>query len=226
MELQEFNIWRPEEKEGRKTIKRTIKKVQLTKSIENTSIFDEKIYTWLINNAPLLEPAKEFLFQERRLKEDVVQKLRIGSVIDSKILIDLVGVQSRYLGSNEKAPRFQFMSSQKTRLYNLQIINSLKRGDKLYVSEGITDCLALLSDGLNAVAIPSATILPLEDLVMLKNYDLHMYPDQDEAGQKAFIALRRFFVNHYSMVKAEVLPEGVKDYCDFYLKKQETFGKE
>ena len=265
----EFNIWRPEEKEGRKAIKRTIKKVQLTKSIENTSIFDEKIYTWLINNAPLLEPAKEFLFQERRLKEDVVQKLRIGSVIDSKILIDtlvkifglerclktglvrqgdyglyfyfytpcllfpyydqdgmLVGVQSRYLGSNEKAPRFQFMSSQKTRLYNLQIINSLKRGDKLYVSEGITDCLALLSDGLNAVAIPSATILPLEDLVMLKNYDLHMYPDQDEAGQKAFIALRRFFVNHYSMVKAEVLPEGVKDYCDFYLKKQETFGKE
>ena len=261
----EFNIWRPEEKGDRKTIKRTIKKYQLPKSVENTSIFDEKIYTWLINNAPLLKQAKEFLFLERRLKEDVVQKLRIGSVIDSKILIDslvkrfgveiclktglvrqgdyglyfyfytpcllfpyfdfdgkLVGVQSRYLGSNEKAPRFQFMSLQKTRLYNMPILNSLKCGDKLFISEGITDCLALLSDGLNAVAIPSATILPLEDLVILKNYDLHMYPDQDEAGQKAFIALRRFFVNHYSTVKAEVLPEGVKDYSDFYIKKQET----
>lgn len=138
----------------------------------------------------------------------------------------LIGIQSRYLGTNEKAPRFQFMSSQKTRLYNLPILNSLNRGDKLYISEGITDCLALLSDGLNAVAIPSATILPLEDLILLKNYELHMYPDRDEAGQKAFMALRRFFINHYSTVRAEALPEGVKDYCDYYIKKQEIYGKE
>ena len=96
----------------------------------------------------------------------------------------------------------------------------------MHISEGITDCLALLSDGLDAVAIPSATILPMEDLVLLKNYDLYMYPDQDEAGLKAFIALRRFFVNHYSTVKAKELPDGVKDYCDFYIKKQESYGRE
>ena len=70
----------------------------------------------------------------------------------------LIGVQSRYLGTNEKAPRFQFMSSQKTRLYNLPILNCLDRGDKLYISEGITDCLALLSDGLKAVAIPARSV--------------------------------------------------------------------
>ncbi len=138
----------------------------------------------------------------------------------------LIGVQSRYLGINAKVPRFQFVSSQKTRLYNLPILNNLKRGDKLYISEGITDCIALLSDDLNAVAIPSATILPMEDLVLLRNYDLHMYPDQDDAGQNAFMALRRFFVNHYSTVKIEKLPEGVKDYCDFYIKKQEADGKD
>lgn len=70
--------------------------------------------------------------------------------------------------------------------------------------------------GENAVAIPSATILPLEDLVTLRSYDLHMYPDQDEAGQLAFMELRSFFVNHYAMLKEEKLPEGVKDYCDYY----------
>ncbi|WP_213065500.1 toprim domain-containing protein, partial [Acinetobacter baumannii] len=68
------------------------------------------------------------------------------------------------------------MSSQKTRLFNLPVLNTMSRGDRLYISEGITDCLALLSNGLKAVAIPSATILPLEDLVLLKGYDLHMYP--------------------------------------------------
>ena len=132
----------------------------------------------------------------------------------------LVGIQSRYLGEKKEAPRFQFLSSQKTRLFNLPILNKLKRGDKLYISEGITDCLAMLSSGLNAVAIPSATIQPLEDLILLKNYDLHMYPDQDEAGQRALMDLRRFFVNNYSTVKAEKLPEGVKDYCEYYISTQ------
>lgn len=92
----------------------------------------------------------------------------------------LVGIQSRYLGDKKDAPRFQFLAAQKTRLFNLPILNTLKMGEKLYISEGITDCLAMLSSGLKAVAIPSATIQPLEDLILLKNYDLRMYPDQDE----------------------------------------------
>jgi DNA primase len=129
----------------------------------------------------------------------------------------LVGIQSRYLGEKNDVPRFQFLAAQKTRLFNLPILNTLKMGDKLYISEGITDCLAMLSSGLKAVAIPSATIQPVEDLILLKNYDLHMYPDQDDAGQRAYMELRRFFVNNYSMVKAEKLPEGVKDYCDYYI---------
>ena len=132
----------------------------------------------------------------------------------------LVGVQSRYLGENINVPRFQFVASQKTRLFNLPVLNKLKQGDKLYLSEGITDCLAMLSAGIDAVAVPSATILPFEDLVMLKKYDLRMYPDQDEAGISAFKALRRFFVNHHSAIKEEKLPEGVKDYCDYYVKSQ------
>ena len=137
----------------------------------------------------------------------------------------LVGIQSRYLGQNSDAPRFQFLAAQKSRLYNLPILNTMERGDLLYISEGITDCLALLSSGFKAVAIPSATIQPLEDLILLKNYDLHMYPDQDEAGQKAFMGLRRFFVNNYSMVKIEKLPGGAKDYCDYYIS-QVSDGKE
>ena len=130
----------------------------------------------------------------------------------------LIGIQSRYLGDRKEAPRFQFMSSQKTRVFNLPILNTMKRGDKLYISEGITDCLALLSTDMKAVAIPSATILPMEDLVLLRSYDLHMYPDQDEAGQRAFMELRRFYVNNYSTLKAEILPDGMKDFCEYYIK--------
>ena len=131
---------------------------------------------------------------------------------------NLIGVQSRYLGTNQKATRFQFTSSQTTRLYNLSILNNLKKGETLYLSEGITDCLALLSDGLNAVAIPSATILPTADLFLLKDYNLHMFPDKDDAGQKAFRSLVSFFINHYSIVQKEELPEGCKDYSEYHIK--------
>lgn len=130
---------------------------------------------------------------------------------------NLVGMQSRYLGDNTDAPRFQFLSSQKTRLFNLPIINRIEYGDDLYISEGITDCLALLSDGKNAVAIPSATILPTNDLYELKNYRLHMYPDQDDAGERAINTLKRFFINHYTILKEESLQKGIKDYCDQYI---------
>lgn len=132
----------------------------------------------------------------------------------------LIGIQSRYLGNKDGAPRFQFMSSCKARVFNLPILGTMNYGDCLYISEGITDCLALLSSGFKAIAIPSATILPKEDLVLLKYYDLHMFPDQDAAGRKAFTELRGFFVNHYATVKAEKLPDNVKDYCDYYISTQ------
>lgn len=130
---------------------------------------------------------------------------------------ELVGLQSRYLGTNHDAPRFQFISSQKTRVYNLPILNYLKNGDELYISEGITDCLALLSAGKNAVAIPSATILPRIDLVGLKTYKLRMYPDRDDAGKKAYKELRRFFINHGTFIEEDLLPDGIKDYSELYL---------
>jgi DNA primase len=132
----------------------------------------------------------------------------------------LIGIQSRYIGDKENAPRFQFQSSQKTRLFNLPMLNGMKSGDILYISEGITDCLALLSAGKKAVAIPSATILPEGDLILLKDYDLHMFPDNDDAGRRAFRELRRFFVNNYSTLKEERLPEGIKDYCMYYVKQK------
>lgn len=254
-----FNICWPENDEQKKPVRRKVKRIYLPKKEDVIGEFDEELYTWLIENAKLSEQAKRFLFEERRFKEEVIERLNIKSVtLPQKaitMLIDrfgekrclksrllkkgqyglyfyfytpcllfpyyerdgrLMGLQSRYLGEIEDVPRFQFLSSRKTRLFNLPILNTLNRGDKLFISEGITDCMALLSSGQNAVAIPSATILPLEDLVTLRSYDLHMFPDQDEAGQRAFVELRIFFVNHYAMLKAEKLPEGTKDYCDYY----------
>jgi hypothetical protein len=42
------------------------------------------------------------------------------------------------------------------------------------------------------------------------------YPGQDDAGKKAFVALRRYFINHYTNLIEEILPEGSKDYSEYF----------
>lgn len=264
-----FNLWYPENREYRRPAKKKVAKIFIPTEKKDAFLFDIELCNWLIDNAKLSEQAKSFLFKERYLKADVIQKLNIKSVSDPQKAVEalvshfgeerclksglvrkrgntmffffstpcllfpyyekngeLLGIQSRYLGGSRDVPRFQFMASYKTRVFNLPILNTLKYGNSLYISEGITDCLAMLSSGLNAVAIPSATILPKEDLALLKSYDLHMFPDQDEAGQKAFLDIRKFFVNLYSMVRAEQLPTDVKDYSEYYISTHVQDGKQ
>lgn len=129
----------------------------------------------------------------------------------------LTGIQTRYIGSEKSAPRFQFISGFKTSVFNLQILQSLKPKDKLFISEGITDCLALLSTGKNAVAIPSASILPDLDLWRLRIYDLHMYPDNDDAGIKAYETLLSKMIDNSSYIWKESVPHQFKDYSEYYL---------
>lgn len=130
---------------------------------------------------------------------------------------NITGLQTRYLGDNQEAPRFQFLSKEKTRLYNMPILNGISSSDEVYISEGITDCLALLSAGKKAVAIPSATNLPELDLMDLCSFNLSMYPDNDDAGRKAFNSLRTFFINQYTILARKQLPATCKDYCDYFV---------
>ena len=226
-------------------LRRLIEKASLSEEAQKF-LFEERhfkkevIQNLNIKSVTDSNKVKEYLLstfgEERCIKSGVVRRGKYGLYfyfITPSLLFPyyekdgkLVGIQSRYLGTKKDVPRFMFLASQKTRLFNLPILNTLNRGDSLYISEGITDCLAMLSSGLKAVAIPSATIQPLEDLILLKNYDLHMYPDQDDAGQRAFTEVRSFFVKNYSWLKAEKLPAGVKDYCEYYISTQEADDKE
>lgn len=233
------------------------KKIQKIK--EEKKFFAKEVAEFIIENSILTEAARNFLFEERKLRPEIIHELKIVSIdtpwellrkmevrFDTKTLADsgivrvsngkcyfrlfspcliipyfdvngeLVGLQSRYLGTSEGAPRFQFLSSQKTHLFNLPILKTMNRNDELYISEGITDCLALLSSGKKAVAIPSATILPEKDLTKLTEFKLRMYPDQDDAGEQAFVCLQRFFIRQLTFLKAIRLPEGFKDYSDYY----------
>ena len=123
-------------------------------------------------------------------------------------------------------PRFRFPAGSRCGIYNLPVLNLLKPGEDLYITEGCSDCWAMLSSGHKAIAIPSATLLTREDVELLKNLgtspygedgrglSFHMYPDRDEPGERLFLQLQEVLPN---LVHHQLLP-GCKDYSDYYLK--------
>ncbi len=119
----------------------------------------------------------------------------------------------------QDAPRFRFPSGARCSIYNLPVIRRLKPGERLFITEGCSDCWAMLSAGHKAIAIPSATLLKPEDKQLLTDIgrlyqvEFHMFPDQDVPGESLFMQLREMLpqlVHHQ-------LPPGCKDFSEYYL---------
>ena len=120
-------------------------------------------------------------------------------------------------GDGGGLPRFRFPRGSHVGMYNKPVIRRLKADDELWITEGPSDCWAILSAGKKAVAIPSATSLTMADIGLLRDglpdgVSLHMYPDNDEPGMLLFEGLKRWF----PQLKGHVLPQGFKDFGQWY----------
>ena len=185
----------------------------------------------------LSQAARRFLFDERRLDPRVVRWCRLTSWRDRQgtdwLQIPyydregrLVGVQNRNLVRGS-LPRFRFPAGSQCGIYNLPVLNLLRPGEPLYITEGCSDCWAMLSSGHKAIAIPSATLLKPADVELLKSLnpspsgeqegglstEFHMYPDRDEPGERLFLQLQQ----HLPRLEHHQLPPGCKDYSDYYV---------
>ena len=194
---------------------------------------DIEYLSTLIARPVINAEAAHFLYDERKIDPRVVKWCRLTSISEpmpcwrwGKAFYDapsllipyrdldgrLLSVQGRYMGKEEK-PRFRFPRGSHVGMYNKPVIRRLKSGDELWITEGPSDCWAMLSAGYKAVAIPSATSLTRADISVLRDglpegVSLHMYPDNDEPGMKLFEDLRRWFPE----LQGHVLPEGCKDF--------------
>ena len=124
-------------------------------------------------------------------------------------------------------PRFRFPYGSNCHIYNLPVLKLLKPGEELYIAEGCSDCWALLSSGHKAIAIPSATLLKPKDLEPLSalssklSTTFHMFPDQDLPGERLFLKLKELLPN---LIRHQ-LPQGCKDYSDYYLSQVLTVNR-
>ena len=192
--------------------------------------FDASRYERFFERPWLNDEARKFLFEERRLDPRVVRWCRLTSWKDKQQVPwlqtpyydrdgKLVGVQNRNLMKGA-IPRFRFPQGAECSIYNLPVLNLMKPGETLFITEGCSDCWSMLSAGHKAIAIPSATLLKRKDAEQLSilnsqlSIEFAMYPDRDEPGERLFLQLKERLPN---MVHHQ-LPPDCKDFSDFYLK--------
>ena len=191
--------------------------------------FDATRYERFFERPWLNEAARRFLYDERRLDQRVVRWCRLTSWTDrqgvSWLQIPyynqegrLIGVQNRNLVRGA-LPRFRFPAGSQCSIYNLPVLNLLRPGEDLYITEGCSDCWAMLSAGHKAIAIPSATLLTKKDAEQLSMVNVqwsikfHMYPDRDAPGERLFLQLQQVLP---SLVHHQ-LPPDCKDFSEYYL---------
>ena len=213
--------------------------------ISHQTSFDASRYARYFDHPFLNEPARKFLFDERRLDPRVVRWCRLTSWTDKQgtpwLQIPyydrsgrLTGVQNRNLSPSnlpqkgEASPRFRFPQGSRCGIYNLPVLNLLRPGEPLFITEGSSDCWAMLSAGHKAIAIPSATLLTKQDVELLKHLGdsmhplplegaggrlFHMFPDRDAPGERLFLQLQKVLptLQHHQ------LPPDCKDFSDYYL---------
>lgn len=118
-----------------------------------------------------------------------------------------------------EAPRFRFPYGSRCTVYNLPVTAMLRPGEPLFITEGCSDCWAMLSAGHKAIAIPSATLLSQADKALLRDLTqrlgtfFHMFPDRDAPGERLFMQLREVLpgLQHHQ------LPVDCKDFAEYYV---------
>ena len=198
------------------------------------ALFEASRYARFFEHPWLNDEARRFLFDERRLDPRVVSWCRLTSWRDKQQVPwlqipyydregRLVGVQNRNLVKGA-TPRFRFPQGSRCGIYNLPVLNLLRPGEPLFITEGCSDCWAMLSAGHKAIAIPSATLLTREDVELLSTLSsprggregvasFHMFPDRDAPGERLFLQLQQVLPS----LQHHQLPPDCKDFSDYYL---------
>lgn len=150
----------------------------------------------------------------------------------------LVSVQSRYLGKKKsesssdmdkvsidevkpkEIPRFKFAPGSHRMIYGLDRLKDCPPDEPLLITEGPSDCWTALTLGIHAIAIPSATLFDRRFQGLLAGRNLHIFPDQDEAGLSLYFELKKAL----PCLVYHQLPEGCKDLSEYYLKLRRRDG--
>ena len=164
------------------------------------------------------------IWGDERLYKCGLLKIKDGSYISSwwrytivfpyfNLENKVVYLQGRYIDHDNL--RWVNLPNVKSSLYNMNILNDCRRGEKIYIAEGITDTLTLNQKGYNSIGIMGANNFKKEYVFLLINYEIWIVPDNDNGGNKFFKDVQEKFAS-YKSVRRLTFDKNFNDITDYY----------
>ena len=116
--------------------------------------------------------------------------------------------------------RFSFPNHSDSFIFNLQDVLNADTETPIFIAEGGTDCLALLSEGKKAIAISGAGAFKEEYIKYLKDKNLFMFADNDDSGKSLFAKIDKALRAYGNYLHQMTLGPKYKDYSEYYAEKR------
>ena len=119
--------------------------------------------------------------------------------------------------------KYQSTAGVANRLFNSDILKTLKKGERVYLCEGEFDTMILEQYGKHAVGVLGVSNYEDDTIKRLNDFDLVIAFDSDEQGRKEALKISNIFYKQTGReVIREKLPEGIKDITELIVKRQQN----
>jgi DNA primase len=163
----------------------------------------------LLKEAGLVSDGGNLIFFQHRLIIPFIEEGRI------------VFLQARRIDDGH--PRYMHLK-RPVPLYNKDTLKGLNEGDRVYICEGVFDAMIMEQEGYRAVAILGVNSFKPEMVGLFRGLEVVLCLDNDESGRRGVETIARMFWEQGQIVRQKVLPEGVKDITEYFLRHR-TIGE-
>ncbi|EHJ48858.1 zinc finger, CHC2-family protein [Solidesulfovibrio carbinoliphilus subsp. oakridgensis] len=125
-------------------------------------------------------------------------------------------IQARRL--EQGGPKYINISNIQKPMFNLDILRKLKPGSRVYICEGVFDCIVGWQFKLNTVGILGVGSFKDEWVDLFANFNIVIIPDADEAGEAFGLKVQKVFAKMAKVIQIVKLPNG-SDLNDFLTEK-------
>jgi len=209
---------------------------------ESRGLTDETIKHFQLFSIKDYKKTKEFLLKRFKLEtlQDLVlinRKQNRFLFIKHKIIIPviedgkIVAIRGRYFDKGFSDPAifkntFSFGKYNSTagvanRLFNWDILKTLKKGEGVDLCEGEFDTMILHQHGKHAVGVLGVSNYNDQTIKRLNDFDLVIAFDNDTQGRKEALKISNLFYKQTGReVIREKLPDGIKDITELFIYKK------
>ena len=87
------------------------------------------------------------------------------------------------------------------RLFNGDVLNKIRPDENLIICEGEFDTMILAQEGYNAIGVPGVTNVPIDHIILIRNQNVYLAFDNDEAGEAAMQKIKNLLNRPISIIK-------------------------